>query len=755
MTHESPRVPWLTPGAEGPDRGLRRRVRRWTSGRTRGLRPSESLPVSGRAAAPLPVEAAYRIWAESYDEENPLTTLDRRAAALLTPPLAGRTLLDAACGTARRLTFDGIAGPRSPPASTSFSRCCTGDVPTRPARGRRPRGTSARCRFPPRDSTSSGAASRPDIFPRSPRSTASWLAFSLPADERSSPISIRPRLPPATAASFATPPGKSHLVTHVVHLPDAHEQAASAAGPSSREPDRPPDRRRRPLLLRASRRPRPLRARPGTAASSRAALPPMKLRLVTRRRTLDIEAGRIVSRGGVAPTSRLDLDEADARPGLVNAHDHLHRNHLPRLGSPPYADVYDWGARAARPLHKGARAAPRDPARAGAPLRRAEEPPRRRTTAVHHDPWEEDFDRDFPIRVPRIRDRPLARARRTSAAETRPGRSYGFDPPRGGDGRPRRARRSGRRPVGSSDLSSRGSRVGDRRRTGSRVSPLAGCAVVWCPTSNLVSLRPTAPARSSPGPTSSSERTRSSRAPGRFSTSFASRRSLGSLSDSRLEAAVTDVAARRLGLPSPSLEPGAPADIVVLRGLSFRPARATSRSFSSEAGRSSPTRVRRALRRMRRWSRATRGRRPSEARRLPARDRRPRGLRPDARVRPYHRVTMPDVPAPAAGRTPAPVPSFYDDIANDYDTQMSRVPGDIWTREAFQDFVTRDLSPGEALLDFGCGTGIDAMVYAERGFRVIGYDSSPAMIQVAVNRCGDRRSAEASSRSSVARTRSS
>lgn len=96
---------------------------------------------------------------------------------------------------------------------------------------------------------------------------------------------------------------------------------------------------------------------------------------------------------------------------------------------------------------------------------------------------------------------------------------------------------------------------------------------------------------------------------------------------------------------------------------------------------------------------------------------------------------MPDVPTPTTGRTPAPLPSYFDEIANDYDAQMSRMPGDAWVREAFQDFVIRDLSPGEVVLDFGCGTGTDAKVYAERGFRVIGYDSSPAMMQVAVNRC--------------------
>ncbi len=81
------------------------------------------------------------------------------------------------------------------------------------------------------------------------------------------------------------------------------------------------------------------------------------------------------------------------------------------------------------------------------------------------------------------------------------------------------------------------------------------------------------------------------------------------------------------------------------------------------------------------------------------------------------------------------MPSFYDEIAKDYDAQMSRVPGDAWAREAFQDFVIRELSPDELLLDFGCGTGLDTKAYAERGFHVVGYDSSSAMAREAVTRC--------------------
>jgi len=97
-------------------------------------------------------------------------------------------------------------------------------------------------------------------------------------------------------------------------------------------------------------------------------------------------------------------------------------------------------------------------------------------------------------------------------------------------------------------------------------------------------------------------------------------------------------------------------------------------------------------------------------------------------------VTVADERA-SAGEVAPPPSAYYDDIADVYDIQMSRMPGDVWARDAFQDFVTRDLSPGGMLLDFGCGTGIDARAYAAKGFRVIGYDSSPGMARVAMNRC--------------------
>lgn len=56
----------------------------------------------------LDVAAAYTRWAPVYDRENALTTLDELAAGALSPPRWTR-LLDAGCGTARRLPATGFS----------------------------------------------------------------------------------------------------------------------------------------------------------------------------------------------------------------------------------------------------------------------------------------------------------------------------------------------------------------------------------------------------------------------------------------------------------------------------------------------------------------------------------------------------------------------------------------------------------------------------------------------------------------------
>jgi hypothetical protein len=114
-----------------------------------------------------------------------------------------------------------------------------------------------------------------------------------------------------------------------------------------------------------------------------------------------VEGERIATaRGRVDLT--LDLGAGDLRAGLINAHDHLHRNHFPRLGRPPYADAYEWG----RDIHEHdadviarARAVSRRDALLFGALKNLLSGV---TSVVHHDPWEPAFERDFPLRVLRV-----------------------------------------------------------------------------------------------------------------------------------------------------------------------------------------------------------------------------------------------------------------------------------------------------------------------------------------------------------------
>ncbi len=60
-------------------------------------------PVPGRVRR-LPVAQGYRLWAPSYDlDPNPLLALEERTLPSLLPNLAGKFILDAACGTGRWL----------------------------------------------------------------------------------------------------------------------------------------------------------------------------------------------------------------------------------------------------------------------------------------------------------------------------------------------------------------------------------------------------------------------------------------------------------------------------------------------------------------------------------------------------------------------------------------------------------------------------------------------------------------------------
>jgi ubiquinone/menaquinone biosynthesis C-methylase UbiE len=62
--------------------------------------------------------------------------------------------------------------------------------------------------------------------------------------------------------------------------------------------------------------------------------------------------------------------------------------------------------------------------------------------------------------------------------------------------------------------------------------------------------------------------------------------------------------------------------------------------------------------------------------------------------------------------------AFHDRLAPQYDAHLASSAYNTLAREAFVELVSRYVCPGSELLDFGCGTGIDALQYARKGYRV-------------------------------------
>lgn len=56
---------------------------------------------------PLRASEGYRLWAATYSDETAISYLEDKLVTAMTPPLAGLRLLDAGCGTARRLRASG------------------------------------------------------------------------------------------------------------------------------------------------------------------------------------------------------------------------------------------------------------------------------------------------------------------------------------------------------------------------------------------------------------------------------------------------------------------------------------------------------------------------------------------------------------------------------------------------------------------------------------------------------------------------
>lgn len=288
----------------------------------------------------------------------------------------------------------------------------------------------------------------------------------------------------------------------------------------------------------------------------------MRLLIVARNRTVAVEDDRITSADGTFD-SVLHFPDADVRPGLINAHDHLHRNHYGRLGQPPYRHAYDWALdiqeRHRRHIARG-RSRPRPDALLEGAWKNLFAGV---TSVVHHDSWEPDFETDFPLRVIRL---PSA----DSLAMTP---RFAFPP---GDVPFSLHLAEGVDDKAADEVHTLAARdmLGPRLlavhgvgmdATGIAQFRAAGAALVWCPTSNHFLFGRTAPvdllAEGVDVLLGSDSRLTGA---GDLLDELRFAHALGTLDDKRLEQAVGNTAARRLGLPSPSLEPGSQADLCLI-----------------------------------------------------------------------------------------------------------------------------------------------------------------------------------------------
>jgi SAM-dependent methyltransferase len=89
---------------------------------------------------------------------------------------------------------------------------------------------------------------------------------------------------------------------------------------------------------------------------------------------------------------------------------------------------------------------------------------------------------------------------------------------------------------------------------------------------------------------------------------------------------------------------------------------------------------------------------------------------------------MPDVPDNAARHLVT---------GAQYVEQITARESDRRARAAFRDLVLSIAQPGATVFDFGCGTGMDARFYAERGLRVLAYDVDRQMCEFFRAQCRD------------------
>lgn len=178
----------------------------------------------------LPAREAYALWAPGYDRETAVSALEERVVSDLTPPLEGRSLLDAGCGTGRRL----LRAPGGPVRAVGVDL-----VPEMIAAGRaeRRRGGAALvvgdfCHLPFRDALfdvlwcrlAMGHVPETDEVYRELARVSAPGAFLVVSDFHPEAVAA------GHARTFHDARGRLHAVEHHVHTVADHRRCAGAAG---------------------------------------------------------------------------------------------------------------------------------------------------------------------------------------------------------------------------------------------------------------------------------------------------------------------------------------------------------------------------------------------------------------------------------------------------------------------------------------------------------------------------------------------
>lgn len=182
----------------------------------------------GKPAQTLPPREAYRLWAPVYEAETAISFVDDRLVAALTPPLAGKRLLDAGCGTGRRLR-QVMGAERVAGADLTWEMLASG----RAAEGVQPALAAADVRALPFAAQAFDVVWCRLVVGHLPSLAAVYGELARVCKPGGTVV-VTDFHPEAARAghtrSFRDAGGRLHHVEHHVHLPAHHLRAARAAG---------------------------------------------------------------------------------------------------------------------------------------------------------------------------------------------------------------------------------------------------------------------------------------------------------------------------------------------------------------------------------------------------------------------------------------------------------------------------------------------------------------------------------------------